>query len=265
MLKFIRQSYGEFNAARAIGPVEWPHHDLFFVHQGEVTLEFPSLRRTLRLKQGTGVLIWPCTHFRGHANTRSARASIHHFQVDSAPPRALPRLARQRHGVSLQLAPPSRWLEACVEQSQEMARSPGDEPGLDPRRQLLLALILAEGGYFPRKENASAKRIDLAVLGAWLRENLRHRPGVNGIAKCAGLSLSRFRSVFVAEHAMTAGEFLLSVREAEAKRLLLETMEPLKAIADVLGYADAVVLNRAFKQRTGVTPAAFRRRHRIIG
>lgn len=266
MMKFIRQGYGEFDATRAIGPAEWPHHDLFFVHRGRVVINFPLLDQTIELKRGAGVLIWPHTKFRGYACDRSARASIQHFRVEAGVPFPFRQLLGQRRGISRQLARPSHWLESCVDRSQEAVRLPMWGIEADMRSQLLLALILMEGGYLSPDFDADVpKRIDLVAMGAWLRENLSRGPGIGGMAERVGLSPSRFRTVFVAEHEMTAGEFLLLVREAEAKRLLVETAEPLKRIASALGYADAAVLNRAFKLRTGMTPATFRRRQRIIG
>jgi len=266
MVKFLRHGYGEFDAARAIGPAEWPHHDLFFVHHGRVRIDFPGLGREIELKRGMGVLIWPHTGFEGYVCGARARASIHHFRVEAGVSFPFRRLLGQRDGISRQLARPSRWLENCIERSQEIVRTParGREAGLSS--QLLLALVLAEGGYLAEEcKREVPKRIDLVALEIWLRENFPRRPGIDGMAGRVGLSPSRFRTVFLAEHGMTAGEFLLSVREAEARRFLVETAEPLKRIAGALGYADAVVLNRAFKQRTGMTPAAFRRRQRIVG
>lgn len=133
-------------------------------------------------------------------------------------------------------------------------------------RAALLAHILADGGYL-RGSNAPAApaRLDLLRLGDWLRANLPGNPGIPEMARHCGLSPSRFRTVFLREHGRSAGSFLLKVRAVEAERMLLETRQPLKAIAAALGYADAVVFLRAFKRHAGVTPNAFRQLHRANG
>jgi AraC-like DNA-binding protein len=266
MIRFIREGFREFDRQRRVGPVQWPHHDHFFVHRGGMRLEFPDLGRAVDLGRGEGVLIWPLTRFHGGVRGKAARASIHHVEVNAGIGPPFSGMLHQRGGFSRQTAGPSPWLQECVEHLHALSQSREATPDLDLRRQQLLGVILGEGGYLsPDDFPATRPRFDLARLAAWLRDNLAHRQGIPGLAAQSGLSPSRFRAVFLAEHGITAGEFIMAVREQEACRRLAETAVPLKALASELGYADVAVFHRAFKSRTGQTPATYRRLHRIHG
>jgi AraC family transcriptional regulator, transcriptional activator of pobA len=55
-----------------------------------------------------------------------------------------------------------------------------------------------------------------------------------------------------------AGEWIISGRMAEARRLLLHSSEPVDIIAGRVGYADATHFIRMFRREHGATPAAWR-------
>lgn len=259
MADFIRHGYGEFNARHGIGPAEWPHHDLFFVHSGRVEMEFPALGRALTLTGGRGVLVWPYTAFQGRVPSGRARASIQHFRVGRGEVGPLAGLRAQRSGFTASTTDANTlWLTRCMERLQRTTEAV---------RPWLLAVILIEGGFLhPGAQRAAAgDRLDRSRLAEWIRAHLPENPGVPELAAQAGLSPSRFRTIFLSQSGVSAGKFVLAIRTEEARRLLTETREPLKAIADRLGHADAVVFSRAFKAATGLTPAQYRRQHRIYG
>lgn len=263
-MKFVRQACGEFNSERTLGPAVWPHHDLLFVHQGRIELEFTAAGRQVTLSRHTGVLIWPHTPFRGRILTPRARASIQHFLVSGGTPEPFDRLSGQRGGFSVQTVGPSAWVDACIRRLLD-ARDATVPEDVELRRRARLALALAEGGFLGSAGTAAPARVPAEPLRAWARANLARNLAVADLARQANLSPSRFREVFGSEHGVTAGEFLRVLRCEEAQRLLAETERPLKEIASALGFADAVVFHRAFKARTGQTPGAYRRRHRIVG
>jgi AraC-like DNA-binding protein len=267
MIAFHRHGYGSFGATRGLGPAEWPHHDLLFVHRGRLVLEFPHAARRVTVERGRGILIWPHTPFAGRTETRTAVASIQHFSISLPEPEPLSRLAAQRRGWTEQTQPATGILERDVRRIQDLARKNDASPRMQAIRRALLTLVLAEGGFLqaPAQSRGRPGRLDLAALETWSRSSLGRSPGIADLARRAGLSPSRFRALFRSEHGRTAGEFLRALREEEARRLLAETDEPLKAIAARLGHADAVVFHRAFKARVGCTPSEFRRRFRITG
>jgi AraC-like DNA-binding protein len=264
MIRFLRHGYGMFDAAQPIGPAKWPHHDLFFVHRGEVALEFPELDRRLTLRRGQGVLIWPQTTFHGRAVSSAVRGSIQHFAATGSLLAPLEGCVRQKNGFSPQGAPACEDLEHDIDRAIGLGRQPRAARGAV--RLALLALILTEGGFLETPPAArSGGRLELEGLRTWLQTHIAHNPGVADLAKTSGLSTSRFRAVFLDEHRRPVGEFLRDFRETEARRLLAETQQSLKEIAAALGYADAVVFHRAFKGRVGLTPGNFRRKNRVSG
>jgi AraC-like DNA-binding protein len=263
-MKFVRQGCGEFTSERTLGPAVWPHHDLLFVHEGRIALEFTALGREVALTRHTGVLIWPQTPFRGRILTRQARASIQHFLVGGGASAPFDRLSGQRGGFSVQPVGPSVWVDACIRRLLD-ARDATTTEEAEIRRRARLALALAEGGFLGGGNAGVPARVPVEPLRTWARANLSRNLAVSDLARRANLSPSRFRDVFYKEHGITAGEFLRVVRCEEAQRLLAETERPLKEIAVALGFADAVVFHRAFKSRTGQTPGEYRRRHRIVG
>lgn len=259
MPDFIRRGYGEFSLRHGIGPARWPHHDLFFVHSGQVTLEFPALERSLVLAAGQGVLIWPQTEFRGRVESGRARASIQHFRMRRGEGEPFARLAGQSAGfVASASDANASWLTRCIERLQRSS---------DAVQPWLLAVVLIDGGFLlpAAKITPASDRLDRARLADWIRSHLPENPGVPELAALAGLSPSRFRAIFLSQEEVSAGKFVLAIRTEEARRLLAETREPLKAVAAKLGHADAVVFSRAFKRATGMTPAHYRRQHRICG
>lgn len=73
------------------------------------------------------------------------------------------------------------------------------------------------------------------------------------------MGLSTLRRKFKAATGRTLHEHTLSLRAERARRLLIETDWPLKAIASRLGYSDPFFFAAQFKALAGVPPAAFRK------
>ncbi len=83
------------------------------------------------------------------------------------------------------------------------------------------------------------------------------------MARWVGLSPSRFRVWFASQFGRSPKRYLIHQRIQQAKRLLRETPQPVKAIADHLRYADLPAFYRDFRAHTGTTPVAYRKRHTV--
>ncbi len=264
---FHRAGYGRFDQNHQIGPATWPHHDLFVVHQGTIALHFHAADQELEIDEEEGVLIWPFTAFSGHVVSAYALVSIQHFSVRPGVPAALSPLLAQRQGwTRLNPADPRdliREVERSIAGSRPLSIDP--PPAAQLEREARLTVVLTGGGLLTPRAPRPLHRLPLAPLTTWVRDHLANSPSVTQLAAAFDLSASRFRTVFLAEHGHPAGEFIRSVRDTEARRLLSETLEPVKAIAVALGFSDVVAFHRTFKTRTGQTPAAYRRQHRIRG
>jgi AraC-like DNA-binding protein len=82
--------------------------------------------------------------------------------------------------------------------------------------------------------------------------------GVSSIAAEFGMSRSHFSQVFRERTGLTPARFVTEVRIQNAARLLLDTRAPLKAIADVCGFANASHFSKVFRRIRHMTPVSFR-------
>jgi iron complex transport system substrate-binding protein len=79
---------------------------------------------------------------------------------------------------------------------------------------------------------------------------------LNDLAGRLNLSKTHFRRLFHAYTGKSPKEFLVSIRIAEAKHLLLEGM-PMKQVAIAVGYEDLFYFMRVFKKNVGIPPGLF--------
>lgn len=103
----------------------------------------------------------------------------------------------------------------------------------------------------------------LADPGLWraLRAMLED-PGaphtLEGLAEAAGMSRSRFAERFQAAYGQAPMGFLRALRLARAAQLLSEGHEPVKRVAERVGFASRSAFTRAFTETLGQSPRAFR-------
>jgi AraC-like DNA-binding protein len=81
---------------------------------------------------------------------------------------------------------------------------------------------------------------------------------VDELAAEHGMSRSHFSRFFRARTGMTPAHFATEVRVHEAARLLLNTREPLKRIADACGFANANHFGKVFRRFCHLSPKAYR-------
>jgi transcriptional regulator GlxA family with amidase domain len=108
-----------------------------------------------------------------------------------------------------------------------------------------------------RQEKEPPKLRDVSTF---VLEHVDEALPVDRIAAGIGMS-PRTLSRFCREHFdESPAELVRRLRVDEARRLLEETPLPLKEITARTGFGDASTMWRAFTQRLGVTPAAYRQR-----
>ena len=81
---------------------------------------------------------------------------------------------------------------------------------------------------------------------------------VDAIAADYGMSRSHFSHFFHSCTGLTPAHFATEVRVHEATRLLRETREPLKQIADACGFANANHFCKVFRRFQHLSPASYR-------
>lgn len=271
MIRFHLHGFGEFNAARRIGPSVWPHFDLLFIHDGHVTLRLRE-NDIVELRSGECVLLDPHTPFRGHSIVPRTRASVQHFALDRRAelPPPFDALAGRRCGFQTFGATAGRRVEADVVRAMQLALlEDAPAPLVREMRIANLTLILA-GLTQPMRQSMHLFDEDLAsssfeAVMSWAEENLHRGPTVAHLARRAGLSCSHFRSLFAQRFGRSPGAWLMDLRLREGTRLLRETRTPIKQIARRCGYANVATFHHAFQRRNQMTPARHRARFAPAG
>ena len=150
-------------------------------------------------------------------------------------------------------------MEQCCDRLSAWWQAEGDPAWirLHLRHQLTGFLLAALG---PDALGWTSPGDPLAALRARLRSNPHERPSVARMAREVGLSEKHFIRVFRQRYGETPRAFHIRMRCERAIWLLGETGESVGAIALELGYPDSATFCKQFKQVTGSTPLACRRR-----
>lgn len=83
-------------------------------------------------------------------------------------------------------------------------------------------------------------------------------PDYDTLAAAMGMSRPTLRRRFRDATGQALHEYRLTCKVAKARELLGETDEPIKAVAESLGYRDVFYFTRQFTQHAGVSPGAYR-------
>lgn len=108
-------------------------------------------------------------------------------------------------------------------------------------------------------EEASGDPV-VAKAQYWLQSHAKENVDQAELAKKMGVSQRTLIRRFKAELNLTPLSYLQNIRIETAKQLLENTRLPLVDVTEHVGYADISSFSRLFKQRTGLTPAAYRQR-----
>jgi AraC-like DNA-binding protein len=239
--------FGRVNRRMPIGPVRLPFHDLFWIHEGAVSLTFTEQGTTLDLVAPAGVLILPDTLFRGATSGAFATASICHFEM-----------ATETDGPGWLLPHPHEALHVqnMLKLAMELARRElADE--LPRRKRLLLALL----DSFKPAASAAVADADGRLAAAWRQagQNLHRMRTLSDVAALLGVSESTLRAMHRQTWHTPAGEHLRELRLRRAEELIVSTDKTLVEIAEAVGYRHAATLSAAFRERRGKTPGQYRR------
>ncbi|WP_256661205.1 GlxA family transcriptional regulator [Pseudomonas sp. DTU12.3] len=101
--------------------------------------------------------------------------------------------------------------------------------------------------------------VRLARLHAWIAANLKGDLRVERLAEQFGMSPRHFARAYVAATGQTPAQAVEHVRLEAAGRLLKSTHEPIKRIAETVGFGREERMRRAFQKHLGVSPNGYRR------
>ncbi len=101
---------------------------------------------------------------------------------------------------------------------------------------------------------------ELLPVTRYIEEHFAEQISMTVMAEMAGHSATHFNRRFKQPLRVTPTAYLRSVRVQAAQSLLTTTSRSLSEIAINVGYADQSHLTRRFREVTGMTPAAWRKR-----
>jgi len=93
----------------------------------------------------------------------------------------------------------------------------------------------------------------------WVLANSKRVVNVDALAAEHGMSRSHFSHFFRARTGLTPARVIAQARVQEAARMLLESNDSIKQIADVCGFANANHFSRVFRRIQHMTPGAYRK------
>jgi AraC-like DNA-binding protein len=117
-----------------------------------------------------------------------------------------------------------------------------------------ILLELAEQRQQPERREAWLQQtLDLLEPGA------ARSPVIEALAQRVGLPASTLRRRFKQALGLSINAYAVSRRISRACELLAESAVSIGEIAEALGYTDIYFFSRQFRQRTGLSPSAYRK------
>jgi len=174
------------------------------------------------------------------------------------------------------------WVDGLVREGFFSPEQPMLTTGVDETIQHAYLDLLDRSGAEPigyqQLNAASVQELLAGILAAARRQRLggrgdevvrlakvaleQHLEGTASIAQLAAslhVSEEHLRRLFRQHTGMSPYQYYLELKIHRARQLLQETELPIKTIAHTLGFESPFHFAKAFKQRTGVSPAQWRR------
>lgn len=93
-----------------------------------------------------------------------------------------------------------------------------------------------------------------------MENNYAYNLSIEAYARMTNRSVSSFKRDFQAIYKTTPGRWLMDKKLAHAKKLLIQTNDPIASVAFDSGFENTAHFSRLFKQKTGITPMEFRKK-----
>lgn len=125
-------------------------------------------------------------------------------------------------------------------------------------------LNLARRHRLPAATGAQSSEPDAVIVSAAQRviaDHLGELPGLSEIAQRVGTYRERLNSLFRQHLGVSVFEFVRELRITRATMLLQDTAMEVRDIAQLVGFRNAGNFATAFRERTGMTPSAYRDAH----
>jgi len=94
---------------------------------------------------------------------------------------------------------------------------------------------------------------------SFIEEDVRITLSIGEISKALFVAPSTLRNKFKEETGISLGQYIDNLVLTEAKTMLMDPKHSIQSAADFLGFCDRFYFSRRFKEKYGITPAAYRR------
>ena len=110
----------------------------------------------------------------------------------------------------------------------------------------------------PEQTGADDGKTMWREVDGYIQAHLATSPSVEWLAKHWGYTRSHFSRMFKAHYGLAPQTYILNARLAHAKELLRETELSMSQIAQMTGFASQAIFATRFRQKTGLSPTAYR-------
>jgi len=97
------------------------------------------------------------------------------------------------------------------------------------------------------------------IAAAYIKENIRKKITVNGLASMIGFNRSQLFRLFRSTYNMSPNEYILNHRLEVSMSIIRNTNFPLARISEETGFANYENFSRRFKEKFGVKPSEIRK------
>lgn len=113
---------------------------------------------------------------------------------------------------------------------------------------------------------AYSEEISYSILQAieYIHVDLKREVRIEELAKRVNMSRSYFSQCFKDIVGLSAVDYLKKVRMLAAQKLLIQSTNSIRWIAQQCGYWDEKYFSRVFQEFTGITPSKYRKKHAMV-
>ncbi len=124
-----------------------------------------------------------------------------------------------------------------------------------------LALQLLMLFHDPHPQSAQELLLNRAM--DLLRNNIAQSVRISAVAGALNISMETLGRLFQERFRKSPKEYLQEIRMERARKLLCSTDEPIKQIAERVGYEDPLAFSHAFKRGLGISPREYRKQQKM--
>ena len=125
----------------------------------------------------------------------------------------------------------------------------------------MLVALLVEMSSSVDSDTTSNKLVPRAQM--YIADHAAETVDFDALASSLGISYRSFRYLFAKETGDPPLKYQLGIRLARAKNLLASSKMPVSEIARTLGFNSTWYFSHFFRRQTGLSAAAYRRRHKL--